>query len=117
MDQVRSFFWNAWYGTLSPSQKEEAIQQEAADLVKASGGTLHPAVARQIATNDVNSVLLANNADPSQASISNWALWGTLKDSLRSVPSWVWLVLVVVGGFFVVDKATAIAARVSGGAK
>ncbi len=70
-------------GVLTPDQKQQLIDQEVADLVKA-GMSRSAALAQ--ATHDITGVLTANNADPSQLSVANTYLdvtsWSQLWDKM-----------------------------------
>ena len=70
-DEVEGFVWNAATGTLTQAQKSALENQQAQDVVKASGGSVSATDALAQAHADVTAVLTQANADPSQASIFN----------------------------------------------
>lgn len=54
-------------GNVSPGAKQDIVNQEAKDLVQASGGTISLEQATAVAQGDVTTVLTQAGADPSQA--------------------------------------------------
>jgi len=67
-------------GYLTQAQKDQLVQQEAANLVQASGGSMPQSQAQAQAQSDVTTVLRQAGADPSQNPVS------------ASLP-WIWLAL------------------------
>ena len=53
-------------GTYTVQGKAKLIEQHVPALIKASGGTLTPAQAREVLTKDITPVLIGAEADPSQ---------------------------------------------------
>ncbi len=69
--RVEGFLWNAATGTLTDSQKQALITQQAAAVSDASSGAISPTDALTQAQQDVTTVLTQDNADPTQASLFN----------------------------------------------
>ena len=68
---------NLTTGTLSPDQQAQLVQQQAAALVQASGGTMTPADAAEQAQQDVTGALVAAGAAPAGSpDLAIWLLWG-----------------------------------------
>lgn len=58
--------WRAASGTVDPWTKQGQVDDATAAIQKASEGTIDQATAQAQATSDASTVLLSNNADPSQ---------------------------------------------------
>jgi len=70
--QIEGSIWNAATGTLTQAQKQALIDQQVAEVTKASGsGPVDTTSIAAQAEHDVTAVLTGDNADPSQASIFN----------------------------------------------
>lgn len=71
-DQIEGSIWNAATGTLTEAQKQALINQQIAEVTKASGsGPVDSTSIAMQAEHDVTTSLTSNGADPSQASIFN----------------------------------------------
>jgi len=66
---------NLYGGYLSQDQKNQLVNEEAANLVTASGGTMSQNAAQTQAQSDITNVLTAAGADPSQNPASGVPWW------------------------------------------
>lgn len=91
-DRIEGLWDNAAYGTVSPAQKQALVMQTAQGIVKASGGTISLDDAVKQAQGVVTPALVAEKADPSQASVFN----NPGLDNLLSKIGWIIEIIVAI---------------------